>query len=60
MGHLLEIIFGLLNFLIPGPDHRRSSMGESRMDKSARWSGYVVQALILLAIVGGIAWYSTR
>ncbi len=58
MGHLLEIILGLLDFILQGPDHKRSSMGESRMDKYARRFGYIVLALIVLAIVGGIAWYS--
>lgn len=60
MGHLLEIILDILSLILPMPDHKRSSVGESRMDKSARVAGYIVYALILLAIVGGIAWYSWR
>lgn len=61
MGHLFEIIFDIISLILPGKGRdKRSSVGESQMDKSARVASYAVYALILLAIVGGIAWYSLR
>ena len=60
MGHLLEILFDILGLILPWPDRKKSSTGESRMDKSARWFACLFYVLLALGIVGGIAWYSSR
>lgn len=60
MGHLLEILLNILGMILPMPDRKRSSMGESQMDKGARISGYMFYGLLALAVVVGIVWYSLR
>lgn len=59
MGFILEILWALLSWP-PWPDSSTSKVGESRMDKAARRLWWLVSASIVLAIVGGIAWYSLR
>jgi len=53
MHWLADFIFELSVAFLPGRshDHDRSAVGESRMDRQARWVGYGILVIIIGAVI---------
>lgn len=58
MGWLLDLLLDLVLYFIPSAQDRRSTMGESRLDRQARIIGLVLLLVVLLVGVG--IWWFTR
>ena len=60
MEFLLQILVELITGFIPWRREQGSVVGESRLDRDAKRFGQVVLVLVMLILLGLLAWFCSR